>query len=123
LAVLVLSVPYRAAWDAATNPRGETAKRLVSLVGDQYASLPEGATVVVQYGSKGLATVRESQEIWFRAMGGAVFWVFHGGKHFKLRMLDVSKPPPNDLKCPPCLFLDLKPGLALEPAAGEPAGL
>jgi hypothetical protein len=121
LAALVLSLPYRAAWDAATNPKGETVKRLVSLVGDQHASLPKGAAVVVLYGSKGLGSVSESEEFWFRAMGGAVFWAFYGDKDLKLHMMDASTPPPIDLKCPPCLFLDLEPGLMLEPAAREPA--
>jgi hypothetical protein len=123
LAVLMLSLPYGAAWDAASNPRGETAKRLVALVGEQDANLPKGSAVVVRYGAEGLATTAESHEFSARVFLGVVFWSFHAGKELRLYILDASQPWPADLICPPCLILDLKPGLVLEPTVPPPLGI
>jgi hypothetical protein len=114
LVVLLLSFPYGAAWEAASNPRGETARRLVSLVGDEHASLPKGAAVVVRYGAQGLASAAESEEFRARVLDGIVFWAFYPGKELKLYILDARRPPPPGLTCPPCLLLNLEPGLRLE---------
>ncbi len=120
-AVLVLSLPYRATWDQVAHPKGEPVKRLVWLIRQQAARLPKGATVVVLYGSNGLSSAVETQDFRARVFGGAVLPAFYADKELKLYLLDVSQPPPKDLKCPPCLFLDLKPGQVLEPAARDPA--
>jgi hypothetical protein len=123
LAVLLLSLPYRATWDVATHPKGDTAKRLVSLLRERSANLSKGTAVVIRYGGNGLGTARESQEFWARVFGGAVFWAFFGDKDLGFHLVDVTRPPPEDLKCPPCIFFDLEPGQVLAPAAPAPLGV
>jgi hypothetical protein len=118
LVVLVLSVPYREAWARATNPKGDTAKRLVSLLRDKTASISNGTAVMVLYGSPGLSSAAESDEFRARVFSGMALWAFYTDKQLpRFYLLDARQPMPKDLQCPPCIFLDLKPGLVLEPAA------
>ncbi len=121
VAVLVLSLPYRATWDRVAHPKSEPVQHLVWLIRQNAARLPKGATVVVLYGANGLSSAAEAQDFRARVFGGAVLQAFYADKELKLYLLDVSQPPPKDLQCPPCLFLDLKPGEVLEPAAQGPA--
>jgi hypothetical protein len=119
LTLLVLSVPYRVLWEQASAAKGASAKQLVELISKRSADLPIGSTVVVRYGGEGLCGAAEADEFRARIFGGAALPAFFDPKRLGLYLVDVSQPPPGYVHCPPCMFLDLKPGLVV--TAAEPA--
>jgi hypothetical protein len=118
--VLAVSVPYGSVLPRKASPRGTPAKHFLRVIGDRSASVSHGTTVVVQYGARGLGSPAEAEEFRVRIFGGAALGAVYPDKGLRLVMLDLRKPPPGDLRCPPCLFLDLQPGMLAAPAVQEP---
>jgi hypothetical protein len=90
--LLLVSLPYEALWQKASNPTGAETKRLTEVV-ETYAGGPGTRTrFLVLYGSPGLATKRTFRRFNRRLFGGIMPHAVFPRNTVKLEFVDLSRP-------------------------------